>query len=58
MNDYGRLVQQAVEGIRENGVVDLVTQAEAGDAGYDIDTLIKDATRAAEAASEADLYFH
>lgn len=48
MNDYERLVQKAAEGIRENGVIDLVTQAEAVDAGYSIATLTRDAQGAAQ----------
>lgn len=48
MNDYERLVEKAAEGIRENGVIDLVTQAEAADCGYDIATLTRDAQGAAQ----------
>ncbi|MBF7012515.1 hypothetical protein QUC32_22980 [Novosphingobium resinovorum] len=48
MNDYERLVEKAAEGIRENGVIDLVTQAEAADAGYDIGILTRDAQGAAQ----------
>lgn len=40
---YEALVEEAAKAIRETGVVDLVTQANAAEAGYDIATLTRDA---------------
>lgn len=45
---YEALVEKAADGIRENGVIDLVTQAEAAEAGYHLPTLIRDAQAAAQ----------
>lgn len=45
---YGSLVRRAAQNIRDHGVLDLVTQAEAAEGGFNLKTLTRDAQACAQ----------